>query len=119
MCGIALIGTNLGMLFLDSIPTLLMMPLVRGVASIYFPILMIMVYQLPGIRPREVAVGVALMLVSYWIGAAVGPIVVGLVQENTGNLRFALYTTAFTPMIMVVAAVIIQMQQSEASIRAT
>ena len=119
MCGIAIIGTNLGMLFLDSIPTLLMMPVVRGVASLYFPVLMIMVYQLPGIRPREVAVGVALMLVSNWIGAAVGPLVVGFVQEVTGDLQFALYTTAFTPIMMVVAAVIIQMQRSEASIRAT
>ena len=115
LCGIAIIGTNLGLLFIDSVPTLLMMPVVRGVASLYFPILMIMVYQLPGIRPREVAVGVALMLTSNWLGAAIGPLLVGFVQEVTGDLRFALYTTSFTPLVMVVAAVIIQIQQSESS----
>ena len=117
-CGAALIGTNLGMLFLGSVPLLLMMPIVRGVASIYFPVLMIMVYQLPGIRPREVAVGVAFLLTSNWLGAAIGPLLVGFVQEVTGDLRFALYTTSFTPLVMVAAAAVLQVQRSQSSIRA-
>ena len=117
-CGAALICTNLGMLFLGSVPLLLMMPIVRGVASIYFPVLMIMVYQLPGIRPREVAVGVAFLLTSNWLGAAIGPLLVGFVQEATGDLRFALYTTSFTPLVMVAAAAVLQVQRSQSSIRA-
>ena len=115
---VALIGTNLGLLFLDSVPLLLMMPVVRGAASLYFTIHMIMVYQLPGIRPREVAVGVAFMLTSVWLGAAIGPLVVGSVQEATGDLGFALYTVAFTPLVMVVSAAILQVQRSGSSIRA-
>ena len=115
---VALIGTNLGLLFLDSVPLLLMMPVVRGAAFLYFTIHMIMVYQLPGIRPREVAVGVAFMLTSIWLGAAIGPLVVGSVQEATGDLGFALYTVAFTPLVMVVSAAILQVQGSGSSIRA-
>ena len=116
-CGVAIIGTNLGLLVLDSVPILLIMPVVRGIASIYFPVLMIMVYQLPGIRPREVAVGVAFMQTSIWIGTAIGPLLVGFVQEVTGDLGFALYTTAFTPLVMVAAAAILQVQRSGSSIR--
>ena len=117
-CGVAIVGTNLGLLALDSVPALLMMPVVRGMASIYFPVLMIMVYQLPGIRPREVAVGIGFMLTCVWIGAAIGPLLVGFVQEVTGDLGFALYTTAFTPLMMVVSAAILQGRRSESSIRA-
>ena len=117
-CGVVIIGTNLGLLVLDSVPILLIMPVVRGLASIYFPVLIIMVYQLPGIRPREVAVGIAFMQTSIWIGTAIGPLLVGFVQEVTGDLGFALYTTAFTPLVMVVSAAILQVQR-ESSIRAT
>ena len=117
-CGFVLIGTNLGLLVLDSVPMLLMIAVVRGMASIYFAMLMIMVYQLPGIRPREVAVGVGFMLTSIWLGSAIGPLLVGFVQEATGDLGFALYTVAFTPLVMVVSAAILQVQWSELSMRA-
>ena len=95
-----------------------MISVVRGTAFLYFPITMIMVYQLPGIRPREVAVGVAFMLTSVWIGSAIGPLLVGFVQEVTGDLGFALYTIAFTPLVMLVSAAILEVKRSESSIRA-
>ena len=117
-CGVAIFGTNLGLLYLDTIPTLLMMAVVRGVAFIFFPVLMIMVYQLPGIRPREVVVGVAIISTSAYLGAAIGPLLVGFVQEATGDLRLALHTTAFTPLLVVVAAAILHAQRSEPSTRA-
>ena len=116
-CAVAIIGTNLGLLSLTSVPLLLIMPVVRGMAFLYFPVSMIMVYQLPGIRPREVAVGVGFMLTAVWLGSAIGPLLVGFVQEVTGDLRFALFTTAFTPLVMVVSAVVLQVQRSESSIR--
>ena len=91
-CAFAIIGTNLGLLSLSTVPVLLIMPVVRGVATLFFPISMIMVYQLPGIRPREIAVGVAFMLTAVWLGSAIGPLLVGFVEEVTGDLGFALYT---------------------------
>ena len=118
-CAVAIIGTNLGLLVLDSVPSLLMIAVLRGVASVYFPVLMIMVYQLPGIRPREVAVGIAFLLTSIWLGSAIGPLLVGFVQELTGDLGFGLYTVAFAPLVLVVVAAILHVQRSESSIRAS
>ena len=112
-CGVALVSANVGFLFLNSVPSLLLMSVVRGLFSAYFPILMIMVYQLPGIRPREVAAGVAFMQTSVWIGAAIGPLLVGFLQEATGDLRLALLATIFTPLILVLTAAILQGQRSE------
>ena len=112
-CGVATVGANLGLLFVGSVPALLLMPVVRGLFSVYFPVLMLMVYQLPGIRPREVAAGIAFMQTSVWIGAAIGPLLVGFLQEATGDLRMALLATVFTPLVLVLTAAIIQGQRSE------
>ena len=117
-CAAAIIGTNLGLLSLSSVPLLLLMPIVRGMSFLYFPISMIMVYQLPGIRPREVAVGIGFMLTSVWLGSAIGPLLVGFVEEVTGDLGFALYVTSFTPLLLVVSAAVIQVQRSVSSIQA-
>ena len=115
---VAFIGTNIGLLYLDSIPALLMVAVVRGMAHAYYPAIMIMVYQLPNIRPREVVAALAIVSTCAWTGAAVGPLLVGFVQEATGDLRFALFTTAFIPLLGVVLAAILQVQRSGASIRA-
>ncbi len=115
---VVIIGTNLGMLSLASVPLLLLMPVMRGMAFLYFPMSMIMVYQLPGIRPREVAVGVGFLLTAVWLGSGTGPLLVGFVQEVTGDLGFALYTISFTPLVLVVTAAIIQVQRSKSSVPA-
>ena len=115
---VAIIGTNLGLLSLSSVPLLLLVSVVRGTAFLYFPITMIMVYQLPGIRPREVAVGIGFMLTSVWLGSAIGPLLVGFVQEVTGDLGFALYTTSFTPLVLVITAATLQVQRSRSAVQA-
>ena len=114
----AIIGTNLGLLTLSSVPLLLIISVVRGAAFLYFPVTMIMVYQLPGIRPREVAVGIGMMLTAIWLGSAIGPLLVGFIQEVTGDLGFALYTTSFTPLVLVITASIIQVRKSKSSVQA-
>lgn len=111
--GFVTMGANLGLLFVATVPLLLIFPVIRGLSSVYFPVLMIMVYQLPGIRPREAAVGVAFMQTSIWLGAAVGPLLVGFIQEGTGDLRLALMSTAFTPLILVLVAAIIHGMRSK------
>ena len=61
----------------------------------------------------EAAVGVAFMQTSIWLGAAVGPLLVGFIQEGTGDLRLALMSTAFTPLILVLVAAIIHGMRSK------
>ena len=71
---------------------------------------MLMVYQLPGIKPREVAVGVSFMQTSIWVGAVIGPLLVGFVQEATGDLRMPLTVAALSPLILVLAAGLLNME---------
>ena len=81
LSGLSTAAVNAGLLFIANPTFLILLSIPRGVANLYFPLLMIMVYQLPGIRPREVAVGIAFMQTSIWLGNAIGPLIVGYVQE--------------------------------------
>ncbi len=102
--GLSFAAVNVGLLFTASATLLLLLSIPRGMGNIYFPLLMIMVYQLPKIRPREVAVGIAFMQTSIWLGAAIGPLIVGYIQEATDDLRLALFSLAFTPTLLVLVA---------------
>ncbi len=111
VCGLATAGVYFGLLYVDSIPLLYLLSIVRGLFFAFFPVLMLMVYQLPEIKPREVTVGIAFMQTSIWLGASVGPLLVGFLQEATGDLRLGLLVTAFAPLALVVVAVILQAQK--------
>lgn len=113
LCGLVTTGTYTGLLYVDATPLVILLAVMKGFFFAFFPVLMIMVYQLPGIRPREVAVGVAFMQTSIWIGAAIGPLLVGFLQEATGDLQFALLVTAFFPLVLVGSAVLLQTQRTK------
>ena len=107
LSGFSTAAVNGGLLFITSPVFLLLLSVPRGVANLYFPLLMIMVYQLPGIRPREVAMGIAFMQTSIWLGNAFGPLIVGYVQEATDDLRLALLCIAFTGTLLAPIALVL------------
>ena len=110
-CGIMITSTFLALLYTDNTALIMLLGVLKGTTSAFFPILMIMVYRLPGIKPREVALGIAFMQMCIWIGSGIGPLLVGFISEATGDLRLALLVTAFTPLIMVLTAAILQMRK--------
>ena len=98
----------LGLIYADSTALVMAFGVLRGFSFAYFPVLMIMVYMLPGIKPREVGMGLAFMETSIWIGAGIGPLLVGFLQEATGDLQFALLVCAFSPLVLLVSAALLQ-----------
>lgn len=58
--------------------------------SVVVPIVLTFPFDL-GLSPREVAVGVGLVRTVTPMGSAIGPPLVGLLQESTGSLETALY----------------------------
>ena len=84
-----------GMTLTDSIPVLMALSFVNGIAWGFFPILYTVPFLLPGIRPREVAVGVAFTTVMISAGFLLGPLGTGFLQEATGDLRSALLAVSF------------------------
>jgi MFS family permease len=58
--------------------------------SVVVPMVLTFPFDL-GLSPREVAVGVGLVRTVTPMGSAIGPPLVGLLQESTGSLETALY----------------------------
>ena len=100
VCGVILTGSFIGTLFTDSSPLLFLSGIGVGVGFAFMPVMMTRLYEQPGIRPREVAVGIALIFTMLWGGSAIGPLVVGLIQEATDNLRLALVITSLAPLAL-------------------
>jgi cyanate permease len=76
---------------LTSAPWLLMVLLTgTGVIWIVSPVLEVLPFEFPGIRPREVAVIASLIRTLMGLGFAMGPMVTGLVAELTHSLQTGL-----------------------------
>ncbi len=102
--GVGIAGSYVGTLFTGSTPLLLLLGLVNGFSFGFFPLMIASLYNLPGIKPREIAVAVALVYTIMWGGAALGPLVAGFVQEATDDLRLALFITSLAPLLLTVSA---------------
>lgn len=76
-----------------SSPWVLMLLLTgMGLSWVVSPILEILPFEFPGIRPREVAVIGTLLRTLMGLGFALGPMITGLVAERTGSLQTGLLT---------------------------
>ena len=106
-CGIVKCVLILLLLYTEPAGLVILLTTIKGIFSAFFAVLMGMVFYLPNIKPREVAVGQAFLRLSISTGAALGPLMVGFIQEATGDLRRALLYTAFAPLALVVSSVLL------------
>jgi len=85
----ALCNTLLGVLITYTSTPWLLMVLLTGVGVVWIvsPVMDVLPYEFPGIRPREVAVITSLVKTCSGLGFALGPMVVGLVAQVTGSLQ--------------------------------
>ena len=108
LLGVLLAGTYLGMALTGSIPLLMGLSLVNGIAWGFWPILYTIPFHLPGIRPRQVAVGLAFTMMMTSGGIALGPMVTGFLQEILGGLRPALFIVSFAGLSLSVAGILLR-----------
>lgn len=106
--GVLLAGTNLGLALTGSIPMLVVLSLANGVAWGFWPILYTIPFHLPGIRPRQMAVGLAFTTMMTSGGIALGPLVTGILQEITGGLRSALIIVSFAGLSLSGAGILLR-----------
>lgn len=110
VCGVLSIISLTGMVYATSSPVVLTLAVAKGFSFAFFPVLMIMVFLIPGIKPREIGIGMSFMETSIWGGSAIGPILVGGLQQLTDNLQTALLVSGFLPVFLLVAAVMLAMR---------
>lgn len=114
-CGVGQALTYIGLIATDSFPLLVLLWIVGGVMFSFFPILMTQIFNLPGITQREVAVASSTVFAALWGGGAVGPILVGFVEEATSDLRFGLLISSFAPLMLVITALLLGVYRREAT----
>ena len=110
VCGVTSIVSLTGMVYATSSPVVLALAVAKGFSFAFFPVLMIMVFLIPGIKPREIGIGMSFMETSIWGGSAIGPILVGGLQQLTDNLQTALLVSGFLPVFLLVAAAMLAMR---------
>ena len=108
--GVVMVVTYLGMTLTDSIPILLAISIIGGLAQGYWPILNSVPFYLPGIRPRESAVALSFMMTLGTFGVATGPALVGALQDRLGDLRLALMIISFAPLLLVICAALVHIR---------
>ncbi len=106
--GILMPVTYLGMTMTGSIPILIGLTLLNGVAWGFWPILFTVPYDLPGIRPRQVAVAVAFTMMMSSVGTALGPLAAGLLHQALGDLQQTLFIISFTGLSLTAAGVLLR-----------
>ena len=106
--GILMPVTYLGMIMTGSIPILIGLTLLNGIAWGFWPILFTVPFHLPGIRPRQVAVAVAFTMMMSSVGTALGPLTAGLLQEALGGLQQTLFVISFTGLSLTAAGIFLR-----------
>ena len=103
--GIGMTSTFLGSLTTDAIPLLAIMFLLNGLARAGFWIIFMTIpFELPGSKPRETAVIQSMMFTMAWIGSILGPILVGFIDEATGDMELAMMVTMLCPIVVSLTA---------------
>ena len=108
--GVTMVVTYLAMTLTDSIPLLIVITLVSGVAQGYWPVLNSIPFYLPGIRPRESAVALSFMMTLGTFGVATGPALVGVLQDRLGDLRLAMMIISFAPAMLVICSSLVNIR---------
>jgi predicted MFS family arabinose efflux permease len=85
------------------IPALVVVVFLVGYCAwLPFPVLTAIPFELPGVRPAEVAVGQALVQALTGLGILVGPLLVGQVAVMTGSLRGGLLSLVALPVLFAI-----------------
>ena len=101
--GIVMVGSFVGMILTGSVVMIYVMSIINGVTWTFFPILITVPFNLRGIQPRQLAVAFSFVMMLISTGQALGPLLIGFLEEATGNLLLAMFVASFTPLSLVIA----------------
>ncbi|MEE9198375.1 MAG: MFS transporter [Dehalococcoidia bacterium] len=103
--GIGMGATFLGILATESIPILVAVLVVNGLArGAFWTIFNNIPFEIPARTPREIAITQALMQTMFWGGGVLGPILVGFIQEITGELEIGMVVAGLCPLAVTLTA---------------
>ena len=115
-CGVGMAATQVAFLWTGSFGWLVLITAVNGVAWSHFPIVLTIPFQLPNIKPREIATAIGFLETAVWAGALVGPILTGALEDFALDPRLALMVTAAMPISLSIAAMLLPRKWDELTV---
>ncbi len=115
-CGIGMAATQVAFLWTGSFGWLVLITAVNGVAWSHFPIVLTIPFQLPNIKPREIATAIGFLETAVWAGALVGPILTGALEDFALDPQLALLVTAAMPISLSIAAMLLPRKWDELTV---
>lgn len=106
--GLLLPFMTVGILVSRSFPVLAWLWAMWGICELYFPIVATIPYELPGIKPREVAIASAFIVSVYTAGAGLGPLVGGYLASVLGSLERALFIICVFPILLFITGLMVK-----------
>ena len=113
--GVLMMASYFFMTLVDSIPMLLVVSALNGIAWGFWPILNSVPFYIPGIRSREVAVALSLVLTISSLGVVLGPSIAGILQERFGDLALALRVVSFASLSLTIAGTMLRIRTDSES----
>ncbi|MFQ5933419.1 MAG: CynX/NimT family MFS transporter [Dehalococcoidia bacterium] len=105
--------SSIGMVSTGSVPLLVLLLVINGLGALFYPIIMTLPFELPGVKPREIAVAMAVIMTLTWAGGVVGPVLAGALQDATDDLVKSLIITSLFGLTMVAAGLFLSSQRRE------
>ncbi len=107
LSGIILTASAMGLLWVGPLWILVLLFMAQSLGWTFFPAATTIPYELSGIKPRETVVAISALFMSLWTGAFLGPILSGIIQDLTSDVRLAITITSMAPLFMTVAALLL------------
>ena len=101
--GLLMVLTNFGLVLTGWVPAAFILGFLNGFAWAFFPILITVPFNLSGIRPRELAVAFSITMMMVSLGYALGPLITGIIQDATGDLKLALLIMSVASVTLIIA----------------
>ena len=113
--GVLMMASYFFMTLVDSIPMLLVVSALNGIAWGFWPILNSVPFYIPGIRSREVAVALSVVMTISSLGVVLGPSIAGILQERFGDLALALRVVSFASLSLTIAGTMLRIRTDSES----
>jgi predicted MFS family arabinose efflux permease len=106
--GLLLPFLTLGILFSESYALIAALWFFWGILEVYFPVVMTIPYELPGIKPKEVVVATAFVMSVFTAGSALGPMMASYIAEAFGNnIKLGLTVACVFPILLFITGLLI------------
>ncbi|MBM3945316.1 MAG: MFS transporter, partial [SAR202 cluster bacterium] len=90
---VGMVAGYVAMTLTGSLGILVPLAILAGATQAYNPLLFSVPFHLPGLKPKQMSVAIAFVMVSISAGTIIGPLIAGYMEEVFGGLK--------TPLIIV------------------